>query len=150
MNSPCVIPGKLYTDDRGSLQSFNDFHLEGVKRIYTVHNHKAGFVRAWHAHKIEAKYAVVVNGAAIVAAVLIDDWDHPNERWETTQQVARFVLSADNPSAFYIPAGYANGWKSLTDDTIIAFFSTTTAEESKGDDYRFPARLWDVWEVEER
>ncbi len=39
---------------------------------------------------------------------------------------------------------------SLTDDAKIIFFSTTTLEESQGDDYRFDARLWDCWRVEER
>ncbi len=39
---------------------------------------------------------------------------------------------------------------SLMPDTKIMFFSTSTLEASKGDDIRFPARLWDIWEVEER
>jgi hypothetical protein len=30
------------------------------------------------------------------------------------------------------------------------FFSTSTLEESAGDDVRFDARYWDVWGVVER
>ena len=85
-------------------------------------------------------------GAAVVGAVRINDWERPSPDLE----VKRFVLSAHRPSVLYIPAGYANGFMSLTDDTLLMFFSTSTLEESKGDDYRFPARLWDVWSVEER
>jgi dTDP-4-dehydrorhamnose 3,5-epimerase len=50
----------------------------------------------------------------------------------------------------YIPPGYANGAMTLTSDTMIQYFSTATLEESKGDDIRFDARLWDPWQVEER
>jgi len=50
----------------------------------------------------------------------------------------------------YIPAGFANGFMSLTSDTQIIFFSTSTIDESKGDDFRFDARYWDIWEVIER
>lgn len=148
--STSLILGKRFIDDRGSLNAINGLSFSAIKRFYTVQNHKAGTVRAWHAHKIEAKYAVVVKGAAIVAAVKIDDWDYPNQRNDTAPIVERRVLSAEQPEAFYIPPGYANGWKSLTEDTVIVFFSTTTSEESKGDDYRFPARMWDIWEVKER
>ena len=150
MEEPRLILGKRFIDDRGSLNFINDFNLNGIKWFYTVHNHRSGFVRAWHAHKHEAKYAAMAKGSAIVAAVLVDDWDHPNERHETPQPIYRHVLSAEQPAVFYIPAGYANGWMSLTDDATIIFFSTTTAEESRGDDHRFPARLWDIWTVEER
>ena len=30
------------------------------------------------------------------------------------------------------------------------FFSTSTLDESLGDDIRFPARYWDPWQVDER
>jgi dTDP-4-dehydrorhamnose 3,5-epimerase-like enzyme len=145
-----TVGGRRFTDDRGVLTAFEMIPMEKIQRFYTVQNHKAGFVRAWHGHKFETKYAVVVKGAAVVAAVKVDNWESPNERNDTAPIVEREVLSAENAKVFLIPAGCANGWKSLTDDTIIVFFSTATAEESKGDDYRFPARLWDVWGVEER
>ena len=66
---PYVIEGGLVVDDRGEVGFANGFHFDGVKRFYTVSNHRAGFVRAWHAHRREAKYITVVQGAAIVAAV---------------------------------------------------------------------------------
>jgi dTDP-4-dehydrorhamnose 3,5-epimerase len=145
-NVPRIIEGELVTDDRGDVCFVNDFHFEGVKRFYLVSNHKVGFVRAWHAHRREAKYATVVQGAAIVATVLIDDWEQPSK----DAKVHRFTLSAQKPSVLYIPPGYANGFMSLTPDCKIMFLSTSTLEESLRDDVRYDARYWDVWQVVER
>lgn len=141
-----LIEGGLSVDDRGTVGFINAFDFDGVKRFYVVTNHRAGFVRAWHAHRREAKYATVLQGAAVIGAVKIDDWAKPSK----TTQVDRFVLSESKPSALYIPAGYANGFMSLTDNTIMVFYSTSTVEESRGDDVRFDARYWDIWQVIER
>lgn len=145
-DTPRLIEGGLAVDDRGSVGFVNGFDFDGVKRFYLVANHRRGFVRAWHAHRREAKYVTAVVGAAIVAAVRIDDWDRPSRESE----VHRFVLAAERPSVLYIPPGYANGFMSLTADARLAFFSTATVDESRGDDIRFDARYWDVWRVEER
>ncbi len=143
---PHIVEGGLAVDDRGDLAFVNDFHFEGVKRFYMVSNHRAGFVRAWHAHRREAKYVVAVQGAAIVAAVAIDNWEHPSKN----SQVHRYVLSAQKPCVLYIPPGYANGFMSLTPDTRLIFFSTATLEESRTDDVRYDSRYWDAWQVIER
>lgn len=140
------IEGGLAVDDRGQVSFVNDFNFEGVKRFYMVSNHAAGFVRAWHAHKKEAKYVMVVKGAAVIGAVPIDNWDKPSKSTE----VQRFVLSEKKPTVLYIPAGYANGFMSLTKDAQIIFFSTSTLDESLGDDFRYESRYWDIWSVEER
>lgn len=141
-----TLSGGLAVDDRGQVSFVNDFDFAGVKRFYMVSNHKQGFVRAWHAHKKEAKYVLVVKGAAVVGAVEIDNWDKPNK----SAEVQRFVLSEKKPTVLYIPAGYANGFMSLTEDAQIMFFSTSTLDESLGDDFRYEARYWNIWEVEER
>lgn len=144
--SPRLIEGGIAIDDRGSVAFVNGFDFAGVKRFYAVVNHRQGFVRAWHAHRREAKYVTVVSGAAVVAAVRIDDWERPSPAAE----VHRFVLSDTKPSVLYIPPEHANGFMSLTQDTRLMFFSTSTVEESRSDDVRYHARLWDVWKVEER
>ncbi len=146
MNKPTLIEGGLAVDDRGEVRFVNGFNFEGVKRFYIVSNHQAGFVRAWHAHRREAKYVLVSHGAAIIGAVKIDDWKKPSP----TREVHRFVLSAAKPNILYIPPGYANGFMSLTADTQVFFFSTATIEESRDDDVRFDARYWDIWTVVER
>ncbi|MGZ5434790.1 MAG: dTDP-4-dehydrorhamnose 3,5-epimerase family protein [Pyrinomonadaceae bacterium] len=143
---PRLLEGGLGVDDRGSVAFVNDFNFAGVKRFYLVTNHRAGFVRAWHAHRLEAKYVTVTRGAAVVAAVRIDNWESPSADGE----VHRYVLSAQKPSVLYIPAGYANGFMSLTEDATLMFFSTSTLEESRGDDVRYDARHWNIWNVVER
>jgi dTDP-4-dehydrorhamnose 3,5-epimerase len=146
MEEPTLIRGGLAADDRGDVSFVNDFAFPGVKRFYMVQNHARGFVRAWHGHKKESKYVLVVKGAALVCAVQIDDWDAPSRN----ATVHRYVLDERTPAVLCIPAGHANGFMSLTDDAKIMFFSTTTLEEAPGDDFRFDARYWDPWGVEER
>lgn len=143
---PRLLEGGLAVDDRGQVSFINSFRFEGVKRFYMVANHARGFVRAWHAHRREAKYVLVVQGAAVVGTVAVDDWENPSQ----DAQVHRYVLSAQKPTILYIPAGHANGFMSLTEDARLMFFSTSTLEESKGDDVRYDSRYWDIWHVEER
>jgi dTDP-4-dehydrorhamnose 3,5-epimerase-like enzyme len=143
---PHIFNGGLAVDDRGETAFVNEFNFEGVKRFYIISNHKAGFVRAWHAHKHEAKYVTAVSGEAIVGAVKIDDWEKPSK----DLSVERYVISSKKPQVLYIPPGYANGFMSLTSDLKLIFFSTSTLQESAGDDIRYDARYWDIWDVIER
>ena len=144
--SPRLIRGDLAVDDRGTVAFVNEFDFAEVRRSYVVSNHAKGFVRAWHAHKEEAKYVSVLRGAALICAVRIEDFGNP----DPASPVKRFVLAYDKPSVLFVPSGYANGAMSLTDDALIQYFSTSTLEDSAGDDYRFDARVWDPWGIEER
>lgn len=136
-----ILAGDVAVDDRGKVTFVNDFDFKDVKRFYMVENHRANFVRAWHGHKKEGKYVFVVQGAAIVA------WTPIEGVWS----MDRVVLSADKPQVLFIPAGYYNGFKTLTDDTKVMFFSTSTVEESKDDDIREQPYKWNgIWEIKER
>ena len=143
---PTIIEGGLHVDDRGEILFANDFHFDGIKRFYVVSNHRAGVVRAWMGHRREAKYVTVVQGAALVAALAIDDWENPSK----DARIYRYTLSAHKPFILYIPPGYANGSMSLTQDAKLIYFSTLTLEDSLGDDIRYDSRYWDVWHVFER
>jgi dTDP-4-dehydrorhamnose 3,5-epimerase-like enzyme len=145
-SEPRLIEGAVAVDDRGTVSFVNDFDLAPVRRFYVVTNHRKGFVRAWHAHRRERKYVTVLSGSALICCVQIDDWESPSPE----QPVSRFVLSAMRPSIVEIPEGYANGFMTLTEDASVLFLSSATLEESHGDDFRYPARLWDPWQVEER
>ena len=146
MDSPRLIPGDTAIDDRGKLAFVNDFDFTGIKRAYTVSNHRVGYVRGWHGHKIEAKYVSVVTGASMFGVVQIDDWDNPSK----SLKISKFVLSETKPSVLYIPPGHAHGFMSLTADTRVIFYSTSTLADSLNDDFRYDARYWDCWTVEER
>jgi dTDP-4-dehydrorhamnose 3,5-epimerase-like enzyme len=137
-----LIKGDISIDDRGSVSFVNDFNFSDIKRSYVVKNHRNGFIRAWHGHKKEAKYVQVITGAAVVAAVYIDNWINPSP----DLQVNRFILSENKPSILYIPPGYANGFKTLLEGTSLIFFSTSTLKESGDDDFRFDYNFWNPWD----
>lgn len=141
-----LIKGGISVDDRGVVSFVNDFNFLNVKRFYMVENHKQGFVRAWHAHKKEAKYVMAIKGSAIVGAVKIDNWESPSK----DLKINRFVLGESNPSVLFIPAGYANGFMSLSENTKLIFFSTSELKDSLNDDIRYESHYWEAWKVEER
>jgi dTDP-4-dehydrorhamnose 3,5-epimerase-like enzyme len=143
---PSLIEGGLAVDDRGSLAFVNGFSFDGVKRFYVVSNFQQGFIRAWHGHRHESKYVFAAAGAALVCAVAVTDWDHPDAQ----AKVHRYVLSSDKPAVLFIPSGYANGAMSLTEEAKLMYFSTASVDESRGDDIRFDAHYWDPWTVVER
>ena len=127
--------GALFGDDRGFLRFVNDFNFEGVKRFYQVENHSKNFVRAWHGHDREGKYVYVPKGSALVGAVNM-----------ATEEIFKTIITSQSPSVLFIPPGYANGFKTLEEGTIVMFFSTSTLNESKGDDIRFDYDNWNIWE----
>ncbi len=131
--------GGVAVDDRGNLKFVNDFDFEGVKRFYQVENHERGFIRAWHGHRKEAKYAYVAKGSAWVAVIDMDD-----------KSVEKFVLSDKTPKVLYIPPGKYNGFQSLEEGTIIQFFSTSTIDESIGDDIRLPYESFPIFNKDYR
>jgi dTDP-4-dehydrorhamnose 3,5-epimerase len=130
-----TIQGGLFADDRGFIRFVNDFSFENVKRFYQVENHEAGFIRAWHGHHNEGKYVYVSKGTALVGAVNLK-----------TEEISKFTLTSQKPTILYIPPGFANGFMTLEKDTLVIFFSTSTLEQSHGDDVRFKHDKWDIWE----
>ena len=111
MPDPTLIRGQSAVDDRGSVSFVNDFRFSDVKRFYTVTNHRAGFVRAWHGHKHEAKYCTAASGALLVCCIEIDNWEKPSH----DLRIHRFVLSEQIPVVLHVPPGYVNGFMSLTE-----------------------------------
>ena len=143
---PTLIKGGKAVDDRGSLGFVNDFLLSNFTRFYTVENHEQGFIRAWHGHMKESKAVIAIKGTILVGAVPMTETKNPDK----SQPVSRYVLSSDTPSVLVIPAGFANGFKTLSKDAIVLFLSSSSLEDSKGDDFRFPFDYWDPWTIEPR
>jgi dTDP-4-dehydrorhamnose 3,5-epimerase-like enzyme len=143
---PTIIPGGKATDDRGSLTFNNGIELNQFKRFYAIENHRQGFIRAWHGHLKEAKLFVPLRGSFLVAAVELDDPVSPSK----DNKIAKSVISDTNSNSLFIPAGFANGFMNLSADAILLVYSSTSLEESKGDDYRFEFDYWNPWEIEQR
>ena len=91
------------------------------------------------AYKKEGKYVYVVNGSALIGVVNMD-----------SEEINKFVLSSQTPKVLWIPPGHYNGFKSLEENTKILFFSTSTIEESLGDDIRESHDKWNIWEEDYR
>jgi dTDP-4-dehydrorhamnose 3,5-epimerase-like enzyme len=133
-----IVGGKA-VDERGSVSFVNDFNFENVKRFYQISNHSQGFVRAWHGHMHEAKYVYVNAGVFKIGVIKLQKCDSHESgyNFDMTSGISKYIITADQPRFLYIPAGYANGFMNLTSDNIITFYSTSTLEESKNDDYRY-------------
>lgn len=143
---PHIIEGKRFVDDRGILLSINNLSLETYKRFYVIENHRQNLIRAWHGHLLEEKVLIAIQGTFLVGAVALTSASNPSKE----VSVERFVMDASNSQALLIPAGYANGFMSLSISAKILVLSSTTLEESQGDDYRFPYDYWDIWKIENR
>lgn len=146
MLEPIKITGGRFLDDRGFLKALVFPAGFTPKRLYSVNNWRANFIRAWHGHLTESKLIYLSKGSGIVAAVHMSNSIEPDK----SASVYRFVLDNESHSAVYIPAGYANGLMSLTNDAEFTVLSSATLEESKHDDYRFPFDYWKAWDIEQR
>ena len=133
-----TLQGGSAIDDRGELKFVDgfDFASAGIRRFYHTENHYRGIIRAWHGHKLEAKYIYVVRGTALFGVVDMED----------TSKVEQVVLSARDPKILYIPPGKYNGFMSLEEDTIVIYYSTLVFEDAIKDDYREPWNKWNIWE----
>ncbi len=132
--------GNIFVDDRGPLRFVNDLKFDKIKRFYQVENHERGFIRAWHGHRKEGKYVYVAKGSAWIGVVDMDD----------EKNAERYVISDKSPKVLYIPPGKYNGFQTLEEGTILIFFSTSTLEESKGDDIRQPYEKFPLFNKEYR
>lgn len=133
-----------FTDERGCLKFCNDlfFQMERIKRFYTVSNHKAGFIRAWHGHIRERKFIMPIKGSMLVGAVRVAEWDDLIDK----DEIYKFILSEKSPKILHIPSKFANGLCSLTPDAEVIIFSTLDAGDSAKDDFRFDPFKWNIWD----
>lgn len=143
LREPCMMELPVYSDGRGFLVPLtNDLRdlQESICRVYVVGNYGKGVIRGFHFHAREIKMFYIASGAG---KFVIINPSNPEEDRHT------FVISERKPGLVIIPAGYANGWVSLEDNTILVALSTSTYEESVADDKRYDPYKWgDVWTVE--
>jgi dTDP-4-dehydrorhamnose 3,5-epimerase-like enzyme len=141
-----TIVGDHFVDDRGKIIFYNNLPLINFKRFYFVSNHMQNFVRAWHGHKNELKAVSVVQGSAQISVVMVDNWSNPSKNLE----IKTVFLTSEKPQFILIPPGSAHGLKTLSANTELLFFSSSSVEESINDDYRFKFDYWNPWEINYR
>ena len=134
--------GGIAVDDRGSLSFVNGLNFKEVERMYKIDNVSKDVIRAFHGHMWETKWVYVPKGS--IKLVVFDIMGEPVP--------IEFTLSEKKPCIVKIPLGYANGFRSLTDDTCVIFFSDRTVEQSKDDDIRYPYDMFgkELWEIDNR
>lgn len=141
IQKPYIIKGDQYSDHRGTLSFVNDFDMSPIKRMYMIEHPSTSIIRAWQAHKVEAKYFKCIKGRFLVAAVAIDNWEHPS----TGLVPQTFILDVHDTTVLHIPGGYANGFKALDDNSQLMVFSDLNLEAAKDDQFRFDENLWMDW-----
>ncbi|WP_204345170.1 dTDP-4-dehydrorhamnose 3,5-epimerase family protein [Psychroserpens algicola] len=137
-NEHQIIEGDLFSDNRGTLSFVNAFSLQPIVRFYEIAHNDTTTIRAWQAHKKESKWFYCSRGAFKISLVKLDTFDNPSDDLE----VFSFELNENKPQILYIPGGYANGFKAITDDAKLMVFSNFDLETSKQDDYRFETNKW--------
>ena len=123
-----LISPKVFKDDRGHFfESFNQSAFEkavGASVSFCQDNesfsHK-NVLRGLHFQKpsfAQGKLVRVTNGAVIDVAVDL------RSNSATYGQYQKVMLSADNKKQFWMPAGFAHGFITLTDNTVFNYRCT--------------------------
>ena len=135
-------------DDRGEIIHCNEFDFKKfkIKRFYIVENNQTNFIRAWHGHKRENKYILILKGSVKISIVKIDNWRKPNKKLE----VNSYILNEKKPQILFIPGGYAHGTQTLKLNTSFMIFSNFTIKETLKDDYRYDFDYWSNWKIKYR
>lgn len=144
-NRPKIVSLDVSPDDRGMIAHCNKFNFKNlnIQRFYKIENHKENFIRAWHAHKKEKKYILILSGAIKISLVKIDKWSQPSKNLKKQN----FFLSEKKPQILFIPGGFAHGIQNLTNGTTFIVFSDFSLNKSLNDDYRFPFDYWGDWNI---
>ena len=130
-----------HADERGFLMEllraddpiFTNFGMAYVSMNYP------GIVRAWHYHKKQDDYFVVVKGMAKVA--LYD----MREGSPTLGQVDEYYLGDNNNIVLHIPVGVAHGYKTVgTEPSFLINFPSEPYDAQDPDEYRLP---WDAEQI---
>ena len=130
-----------HADERGFLMEllraddpiFTNFGMAYVSMNYP------GIVRAWHYHKKQDDYFVVVKGMAKVA--LYD----MREGSPTRGQVDEYYLGDNNNIVLHIPVGVAHGYKTVgTEPSFLINFPSEPYDAREPDEYRLP---WDAEQI---
>jgi len=121
----------------------NDADLMGVRRLYFISNSSTAVIRAWQAHKKEAKYFYAVHGKFQIVVVKLDSYEEPSPNLPAND----FILDAKVPQILMVPPGHANGIRALSPENQLLVLSNLSLENSSRDIYRFPAHLWFDWQA---
>lgn len=142
-NTPKLIKGGAFSDQRGTLKFVNDFNMSVVKRMYVTTNKSVDIIRAWQGHKIEKRWFFCVSGSFKVKLIEIDDWENPSLDCDFFE----FELTSQKPQILYIPNGYVNGFKALEENSQLMIMSDYALNEIENDAVRFEYNKRVKWKI---
>lgn len=155
---PVLLKIQSISDDRGLLIPFTDDIDDALfKRCYRVENYGRGIIRGLHYHMKEIKIFTIVSGAGKFVTLelptaLAKENDYQKIKdfcLKNPNHIKTFILSSRHHGVLFIPAGFANGWISLEDHTILVALSNLRYEDAKDDDIRIDPLVIgeDYWRV---
>ncbi len=128
-------------DERGFLMEIlrcDDDIFEKFGQVYVSLNYP-GVVRAWHYHRKQNDFFVVVKGMIKVA--LYDS----REDSPTRGEVNEFFLGENNRILLRIPIGVMHGYKTMgVEPSLLLNFPTEPYDRQQPDEYRLP---WNTTEI---
>lgn len=131
-----IIKPRVFPDDRGYF--FESYHREklkeaGIDTVFVQDNQscsKKGVIRGLHFQKppyAQAKLVRVLRGSALDVAV---DLRKGSPTYGKSHSV---ILTGENHLQFYLPVGFAHGFSSLEENTLVAYkCSNFYHKESEG------------------
>ena len=146
--NPRLIKVDISFDDRGEIVHCNNFNFQKfkIKRFYKIFNNRINFIRAWHGHKKENKYILILKGSLKVSVVKINNWKNPSKK----TKLKNYYLNEKKPQILFIPGGHAHGTQNLEKNTTFMVFSDFDIKETLKDDYRFEYNYWGDWKINYR
>ena len=137
-----------HADERGFLMELvrsDDAIFSKFGQCYVSMNYP-GVVRAWHWHKKQDDFFVVVKG--MIKVGLFD----MREGSPTRGEAGEYYLGDNNNIVLKIPPGVAHGYKTVgTEPSLLVNFPSELYNREEPDEYRLP---WDTdqipfnWDIE--
>jgi dTDP-4-dehydrorhamnose 3,5-epimerase-like enzyme len=136
-----IIEGEIFVDERGKINSLNNFTFDDVQRIYFIHHPDKSIIRGWHGHKHEKKWFYCVKGEFVLGIIKPDNWENPDP--DLKPEI--FNLSEAHSKIICVPEGYTNSIKAITDNSTLLVLSAKKVPEAYADSWRYNKDLWIDW-----
>ena len=121
-----IIKKETYKDKRGFLRELYRENLLSKKFVFEIlSNSNKNVIRGLHLQKknSQGKYVTVLNGKAFDVAVDL------RKNSKTFGQYVSIILSGKQNVSFYIPEGFAHGFCTLENNTIMHYKCTNYRDE---------------------
>lgn len=143
-----IIENFFHKDSRGKfIKLFNDelFKCNGIeffpKEIYYSVS-KKDVIRGMHFQKLPFEHAKLIY---IVSGAIIDVILDIRNNSQTFGKFYEIKIESDK-NALYIPIGFAHGFKSLMDNTIVVYNQTSCYDRNSDDGIRWDSFNYD-WNI---